>query len=219
MTAGDFSIGGLSALTERRYIYYSCCCCPPHRPMRRSRRSLQSKALRNTGCRIMDLESDRMVNSFVAKKDLDSEMTVVRNEYESGENSPVNVLEERVMSSAFLWHNYGKSTIGARSDIENVPIERLQAFYRNYYQPDNAILVVAGKFDEAKTLALIDKYFSPVPRPARTLQKIYTVEPVQDGEPAVTLRRVGDTQLVQAIYHVPSGAHPDFAAVDILAQV
>jgi zinc protease len=167
----------------------------------------------------LDLESDRMVNSFIAKKDLDSEMTVVRNEFELGENSAFNVLLERMMATSYLWHNYGKTTIGARSDIENVPIERLQAFYKNYYQPDNVVLLVAGKFDEAKTLALVDKYFSPVPRPARTLQKIYTSEPTQDGERMVTLRRTGDTQLVGAIYHVPSGAHPDFAAIDILAQV
>ena len=104
----------------------------------------------------LDLESDRMVNSFIAKADLDSEMTVVRNELESGENSPTNVLLQRVLSTAYLWHNYGKSTIGSRSDLENVPIDRLQAFYRTYYQPDNAVLLVAGKFDEPKTLELID---------------------------------------------------------------
>jgi len=167
----------------------------------------------------LDLESDRMVNSFIAKKDLDSEMTVVRNEFELGENSPFNVLLERSMAASYIWHNYGKTTIGARSDIENVPIERLQAFYRNYYQPDNAVLLVAGKFDEQKTLGLVDKYFSPIPRPTRTLQKIYTVEPTQDGERAVTLRRTGDTQLVQALYHVPAGSHPDFAAIDIIAQI
>lgn len=167
----------------------------------------------------LDLESDRMVNSFIAKKDLDSEMTVVRNEFELGENSPFNVLLERSMATSFIWHNYGKTTIGARSDIENVPIERLQAFYHNYYQPDNSVLLVAGKFDESKTLALIDKYFSPIPRPTRTLQKIYTVEPTQDGERSVTLRRTGDTQLVQALYHVPAGSHPDFAAVDIIALI
>ena len=103
----------------------------------------------------LDLEADRMVNSFVAKKDLDSEMTVVRNEFEAGENNPLGVLYQRVISTAYLWHNYGKSTIGSRADIENVPIERLQAFYRKYYQPDNAMLVVAGKFDEAKTLGLV----------------------------------------------------------------
>ena len=167
----------------------------------------------------IEMEADRMVNSFVAKKDLDSQMTVVRNEFESGENSPSRILLERAMSTAFLWHNYGNSTIGARSDIENVPIERLQNFYKTYYQPDNAVLLVAGKFDEAKTLSLIDSVFSPIPRPARKLQKVYTVEPVQDGERAVTLRRVGDVQLVNALYHVPSGSHPDFAAVDILAEV
>jgi zinc protease len=167
----------------------------------------------------LDLESDRMVNSFVAKKDLDSEMTVVRNEFESGENSPFNVLFERTMETAYIWHSYGKPTIGARSDIENVPIERLQAFYHKYYQPDNAVLTIAGKIDEPKTLALVDKYFSPIPRPTRPLEKIYTVEPTQDGERAVTLRRVGDSQVVMAAYHMPSSSHPDFAAVRILSQV
>ena len=167
----------------------------------------------------LDLESDRMVNSFIAKKDLDSEMTVVRNEFESGENSPFGVLLQRTMASAYLWHNYGKTTIGARSDIENVPIERLQAFYKRYYQPDNAVLLVAGRFDEPKTLALIHKYFSPIPRPTRVLDRVYTVEPTQDGERSVTLRRVGDTQFVAALYHVPSGAHEEFGAIDIISQV
>src|SRR5260370_27056410 len=166
-----------------------------------------------------DLESDRMVNSFIAKKDLDSEMTVVRNEYEAGENSPFNVLLERLIATSYVWHNYGKATLGARSDIENVPIERLQAFYHRYYQPDDAVLTVAGKFDEVKTLALIDKYFSPIPRPTRTLQQIYTIEPTQDGERAITLRRAGDSQLGQALYHVTTASHTDFAAVNILAQV
>lgn len=167
----------------------------------------------------LDLEADRMVNSHIARKDLDSEMTVVRNEFELGENSPFRVLLDRTMAASYIWHNYGKTTIGARSDIENVPIERLQAFYRNYYQPDNAVLLIAGKFDEPKTLSLVDKYFSPIPRPTRTLQKIYTSEPTQDGERAVTLRRVGDTQFVQALYHVPSGSHPDYAGVDLIVQI
>src|SRR2546428_3838923 len=167
----------------------------------------------------LDLEADRMVNSFVAQKDLDSEMTVVRNEFERGENSPMDVLEERVMSTAFLWHNYGKSTIGARSDIENVPIERLQAFYRNYYQPDNAILLVAGKFDEPRTLGLVTKYFDPIPKPQRVLQPNYTVEPTQDGERSVTLRRVGEVQGVVVAYHLPAGSHPDLGAFDVAGEV
>src|SRR2546423_12811186 len=129
----------------------------------------------------LDLEADRMINSFVAKKDLDSEMTVVRNEFEAGENNPFAILFQRAMETAYIWHGYGKPTIGSRADIENVPIERLQAFYHKFYQPDNAVLFVAGKFDEVKTLALVDKYFSPIPRPARTLERPYTIEPVQAG--------------------------------------
>ncbi len=167
----------------------------------------------------LKLEADRMVNSFVAKKDLDSEMTVVRNEFEMGENNPARVLSERVVSSAYLWHNYGKSTIGSREDIERVPIDRLQAFYKKYYQPDNAVLVVAGKFDEAKTLSQINEIFGKTPKPARVLDKTYTTEPVQDGERQVSLSRVGDVQLIDAVYHICAGSHEDMAPLDVLASI
>ena len=165
----------------------------------------------------LDLEADRMVNSFIAKKDLDSEMTVVRNEFEAGENSPQGVLVERLMSTAYLWHNYGKSTIGSRADIERVPIERLQAFYRKWYQPDNALLVVAGKFDEAKTSQWIEQKFGRIPRPERKIEETYTVEPAQDGPRQVILHRVGDVQLAAVGYHVPAGSHSEFAAVEVLS--
>jgi zinc protease len=167
----------------------------------------------------LDLEADRMVNSFIAKEDLDSEMTVVRNEFESGENDPWRVLWQRMMATAFEWHNYGKSTIGARADIENVPIERLQAFYRMYYQPDNAVLVVAGKIDEAKTIQLVNEYFGVIPKPERVLPTFYTRDPVQDGERLVTVKRVGDTQWVGAGYKISSGSHPDYAAIEVLSSI
>src|SRR6266446_4230735 len=103
----------------------------------------------------LGLEAERMVNMRMEKPLLDTEMTVVRNEFERGENSPQNILEERVVSTAYLWHNYGKSVIGSRADIEKVPIDRLAAFYRKYYQPDNAVLVIAGRFDATKALAMV----------------------------------------------------------------
>ena len=173
----------------------------------------------------LDFEADRMINSYIAEKDRASEMTVVRNEFESGENDPFSILLERTLSTAYLWHNYGHSTIGARSDIENAPIERLQAFYHKYYQPDNAVLLVAGKFDPAATLKLIEKYFGAVPKPVRTLAHgnllypTYTVEPTQDGERAVTLRRVGDVQAAVVVYHIPALSHPDYAALAVLSSV
>ena len=171
----------------------------------------------------LDLEADRMVNSFIAKEDLDSEMSVVRNEWEMGENSPFSVLMDRILATAFLWHNYGKTTIGARADIENVPIDRLKDFYRKYYQPDNAVLVVAGNFEEDVALGLISELFGRIPKPDRSganqLYPTYTAEPAQDGERTVTLRRVGDTQYIATSYHIPAGSDPQFAAVEVLSHV
>ena len=167
----------------------------------------------------LELEADRMIHSRVSREDLDSEMTVVRNEFERGENSPTAILLERVMATAYLWHSYGRSTIGARSDIENVPIPRLQAFYHMYYQPDNATLVVAGKFDDAKTLSWIKEIFGAIPKPTRQIIQTYTVEPPQDGEREVVLRRTGDNQALDIVYHTPAGSHPDAAALEVLAGI
>lgn len=166
----------------------------------------------------LEFEADRMVNAEVAQADLDSEMTVVRNEFERGENDPTNVLFDRVLSTAYLWHSYGRSPIGSRSDIENVPIERLQAFYRRHYQPDNAVLIVAGRIDEERTLELVTEHFGAIPLPERQLIENYTVEPVQDGERFVTLRRVGELPVVIIAYHAPDGAHEDFVPLQIAAR-
>src|SRR5215472_2623046 len=139
----------------------------------------------------LGLEAERMVNMRMEKALLDTEMTVVRNEFERGENNVRQVLDERVWSTAYLWHNYGKSVIGSRADIERVPIDRLAAFKTKYYQPDNAVLVVAGQIDPAKTLTMIAGTLGAIPRPTRKLDATYTVEPPQDGERTVELRRVG----------------------------
>jgi zinc protease len=167
----------------------------------------------------IDLEADRLVNSFVRQSDLDSEMTVVRNEFERSENSLSGLLRRRIESVAFDWHNYGKPTIGNRTDIERVPIDNLRAFYRKYYQPDNIVFVIAGKFDEAKALSYVQKYFGALPRPERKLAPTWTEEPPQDGERMVTLRRVGDVGMVGVAYHIPSGAHEETAAMQVLANI
>ncbi len=165
------------------------------------------------------LEADRMVNSPIKAEDLATEFSVVRNEFESGENSPSRVLQQRMSSVAYEWHNYGKSTIGNRSDIERVPVDNLRAFYKKYYRPDNAMLVIAGKFDEKKALEYAQKYFGAIAKPATKLDPTYTEEPPQDGERAVTLRRVGDVGLAGLMYHIPSSVHPEAPALQILARI
>ena len=165
------------------------------------------------------MESDRLVNSFIKHEDLMSEFTVVRNEFERSENSPQGVLARRVMAAAFEWHNYGKTTIGNRSDIERVPIDSLRAFYKKFYQPDNVVMIITGRFDPKKALALANQYLGSIPRPKRELKPTYTEEPAQDGERHVELRRVGSIGSTMAAYHMPAASHPDWAPLSIMASV
>src|SRR5258708_7780905 len=162
----------------------------------------------------IQIEADRLVNSYVKREDLVSEMTVVRNEFERGENNPPSILMERIHSAAFEWHNYGKSTIGNRSDIERVPIENLQAFYRKFYQPDNCVVVLAGQLDEAKALGTVQKYFGAIPRPTRKLDDTYTDEPPQHGQREVILRRVGTVAAIGVSYNIPSGGQVVYPACE-----
>ena len=167
----------------------------------------------------LDMESDRMVNSLMKNEDLQKEFTVVRNEFEADENYPENILRERVISTMYLWHNYGKSTIGSKDDIEQVPIVNLKAFYQKYYQPDNATLIVGGKFDEKKTLAWITKYFGQIPKPSRIIQPAYTVEPTQDGERYVELKRNGDIPFIGMGFHTPAYSDKDYVANDAVVNI
>lgn len=165
------------------------------------------------------LEADRLVNSKILNEDLQNEFTVVRSEFERGENNPIRVLQQRMFSAAYQWHNYGNSTIGNRSDIERVPIDSLRAFYRKFYRPDNAMLVIAGSFDEKKALEFVRTYFGVLEKPKTPVIPTYTVEPPQDGDRITTVRRVGDVQVVGGMYHIPCGSDSEFAAVDLLTSI
>ena len=167
----------------------------------------------------INMEADRMVNATILQSDLDKEFSVVRNEFEIGENQPTGVLMEKVFSTAYMWHNYGNSTIGSKEDIERVKAPTLRKFYEKYYQPDNATLIIAGKFDEANALKYIAENFSIIPKPTRTLGGTYTVEPPQDGEKTVEVKRAGESKLVSAAYHTAAYADKDFASLAALGEV
>ena len=168
---------------------------------------------------VLAMEADRMVNARLERADLDSEMTVVRNELEAGENNPSGVLVQRVRAAAYQWHGYGQATVGARSDVEAADIGQLRAFYRTWYRPDNATLVVAGRIDPADVLRKVQATFGKLPAPATPLPRRATVEPPQDGEREVTVRRTGDLRIAMASYHIPARTHADNAALVVLAQV
>ncbi|WP_374350604.1 M16 family metallopeptidase [Chitinimonas sp.] len=165
------------------------------------------------------MEADRMVNASVSKDSLAKEMTVVRNELERGENSPGNVLYQRLLASAYRYNKYREPVIGNRSDVESATPESLRALYQRFYRPDNAALTIAGAFDSAKALAWVQQYFGPLAKPATAIARQHSIEPAQDGERSVTLRRPGDLPFLIADYHVPSCLHPDYAPLAVLAYV
>jgi zinc protease len=165
------------------------------------------------------LEADRLINSYVHAADLKSEMTVVRNEFEAGENNPIAILLQRMMSAAYDWHNYGKNTIGNKSDIERVPIEKLQAFYHRHYQPENGVLTIAGKFQPKAALEYTVRYFGAIPHSDFKPERTYTEEPAQDGQRIVRLKRVGTVAVVGACYHIPAAGQAEFAACEVLESI
>ena len=163
----------------------------------------------------LDLEADRMVNSFIAQEGPRQRDDRRAQRVRDGRERPGAILGERVLSTAFLWHNYGKSTIGARADLENVPIDRLQAFYRTYYQPDNAVPARrrASSTRPRRSLWSAPSFGHPEAH-ARRCRARTRPSPCRTASGASTLQRVGDVQASQSPYHVPAGAHPDAAAVD-----
>lgn len=168
---------------------------------------------------VLQMEADRMRHATITSDALAIEMKVVRNEMERGENKPARMLQQKMLAVAYDWHGYGRSTIGARSDVEQITPPAMRQFYDRYYQPDNATLIVAGRFDEAAVLQAIQRSFGPIPRPARQLADTHTREPAQEGPREVTLRRKGGNPLLAVLYHIPAASHPDAAPLAVLANM
>jgi zinc protease len=169
--------------------------------------------------RALEIESDRMRNARVVPEILAKEMKIITNELEIGENNPFRILHQRVNATAFEWQAYGRSTIGAKSDIQNVKLEYVKSYYDRYYQPDNAVLLIAGRFDEVKTLGLVNQFYGRIPRPTRVLHPTYTLDPAQDGEKSVTVRRIGGTPMVIVAYKIPAAAHIDSSTLGVVENI
>ena len=166
----------------------------------------------------LELEADRMRHALLRAEDLASEMTVVRNEFERGENDPFDVLLKESFAMAFREHPYHHPTIGWRSDIEGASIERLREFYDTFYYPDNATLILVGAVDREAVLGLVDTHFGPLPRATRPIEHAVTHEPAQEGERRFVIRRAGEVGWVVTSWRVPEAAHDDTHALAVLAD-
>ncbi len=167
----------------------------------------------------MAIEADRMRNLWLRDSDRKPEMTVVRNEFERGENSPFQALIKEISQAAYVAHPYHHDTIGWRSDIENVPIEKLREFYNTFYWPNNATVSIIGDFQPAAAMALVNKYYGAYPRAPHPIPQLYTTEPAQTGPRHVTVKRAGQLGVVAVAHKIPPGTHADFAAISVLSSI
>jgi zinc protease len=165
------------------------------------------------------IEADRMRNLLVRESDRAPEMTVVRNEFEIGENDPTQALDKEIMAAAYQAHPYHHSTIGWRSDIEKVSIEKLKEFYDTFYWPDNATATIVGDFDPAAALGLVKKYYGAFPKAPKPIPQVYTEEPEQTGPRRVMVRRAGELGTVGVSWKSPAGTHPDYPALTVLSLI
>ena len=167
----------------------------------------------------IEIEADRLRNLRLREDDRRPEMTVVRNEYERGENSPSEALEKEIWATAFLAHPYHHSTIGWRSDFEKVPIAKLREFYDTFYWPNNATITISGDFEPATALKLVKQYYGPIPRSPHPIPEVYTEEPPQTGPRRVTIKRPGELGVVTIAQKMPPAIHADYAPFAVLAAI
>jgi len=168
---------------------------------------------------LIEIEADRMRNAYIKEEDRQSEMTVVRNEFERGQNSPSGVLDENIWATAYQAHPYHHSTIGWKEDIENVSIERLREFYDTFYWPNNATAIAIGDFAEKEALSMIKKHFGKIRKSTKPIPEVYTAEPKQEGIRTITLKRAGQQGIVGVAHKTPAATHPDAPAFMVLSSI
>jgi len=167
----------------------------------------------------VSIEADRMRNLLIIEEDRQTEMTVVRNEFEQGENDPFDTLDKNMWATAYQAHPYHHSTIGWRSDIENVPIQRLQEFYQTFYWPNNATVTIIGDFKKEEALQMILDEYGKIPKSPNPIPEMYTTEPEQEGARRFVVKRSGQMGIVGVAHKTPEGLHEDNYAIQILSRI
>lgn len=181
-------------------------------------------AERNKLKALLTLEADRMQNAVIDAKQLNSEKRVVISELNGYENSPEYRLNRVVMRAAFPNHPYGLPVGGTEKDVENFTLEQVKEYYKNFYSPDNAVLVIVGDIETNKTIAAVKEIFGKIPGNKNTGSKSEVVdnsfvEGVSNLSEPIVLKQPGSAPLFQAVYPLPSAKHKDIPALDVMDYI
>ena len=166
----------------------------------------------------ISIEADRMINARFDPDEVTSERTVIISEKQGGENSPLTHLRETTVAAAFRIHPYRQGVIGYLSDLQALTRDDLYNHYRTYYAPNNATVVVVGDFDTDELVARIEAAFGGIPR-GGTIPTVRPVEPAQEGERRVVVRRPGPLPHFLAAYHAPQADNPDVFPLMVLDAI
>lgn len=167
----------------------------------------------------IEIEADRMRGARLSSEDMESERTVILNEFDRGENEPFRKLYHSVWSAAYLAHPYHHPTIGWRSDIEQVTPEGLRHFYDTYYWPNNATLSVIGDFEREEAMQLILDHFGEIPSAEHEIPDVLAGEPEQKGQRRILVKKSGELGALLLGFKVPQGLHPDADVLDVLSII
>ncbi|MEH2249540.1 M16 family metallopeptidase [Nostoc sp.] len=172
---------------------------------------------------LLVLEADRMQNSQIEPEQLASEKRVVISELQGYENSPEYRLNRAVMQAVFLNHAYGLPVGGTKADVEKFEVEQVQKYYRNFYSPDNAVLVIVGDFQTANTLETIKEVFGKLPKKVRSEELGVRSKNVFTSSTSlstpIVLREPGAGRLLQVVYPLPDVNQPDVPALDVMDYI
>jgi zinc protease len=172
-------------------------------------------ATRDALDRMLFIEAERMVNGLYTPEDCESERTVIISELQGGENDPEQLLDTEVTATAFKAHSYRHPTIGWLSDLQSMTRDDLYGYYRQYYVPNNAALVIVGDVDTDDVLRRVEAQFGSI-APGQVPARVRTVEPPQLGERRVRIEREGTTSYLKLVYHAPAVTDPDFFPLLVL---
>ena len=168
--------------------------------------------------RMLFIEAERMGNCLYDPRDCESKRTVIISELQGGENDPDQLLDIEVTATAFRSHPYSHPPIGWISDLESMTRDDLYGYYRSYYVPNNAALVIVGDVDSADALCCVEKQFGAI-APGELPERPRTTEPAQLSERRVGIAREGTTAYLKIAYHAPAADAPDFSSVLVLDAV
>ena len=168
----------------------------------------------------LELFADLMENLTLKDEEFQPERDVVAEERRwRTDNNPMGYLQFRLFNNSYIYHPYHWTPIGFMSDIQNWKIEDIKDFHSTYYQPKNAIVIVAGDIDESEVFESVEKHFKNIKNTKEIPSLLHTVEPKQDGEKRVVINKDSAGQMLAITYHIPNFEHEDQVALSALSEL